>query len=238
MAIAAGQDRLIWIDLEMTGLDTGADSILEIATVVTDSQLQVLAEGPELAIAHPLSALEAMDEWNRNQHGRSGLWQRVLDSDVTLPGRGAYRRLPQPVGAGEGVADVRKFDLWDRRFLHRQMPRLEQYFHYRNLDVSTLKELARRWAPDVLAGVHKQSAHTALSDVHDSIAELRHYRRHLTCKAGGGGVGRWGFTAGSATGRKGKARLAVGLSHSSSRGSAGFALGQPQPGVDHGVGVE
>ncbi|MBO9715624.1 MAG: oligoribonuclease, partial [Pseudoxanthomonas sp.] len=84
MAIAAGQDRLIWIDLEMTGLDTGADSILEIATVVTDSQLQVLAEGPELAIAHPLPVLEAMDEWNRNQHGRSGLWQRVLDSDVTL----------------------------------------------------------------------------------------------------------------------------------------------------------
>jgi oligoribonuclease len=177
MAIAAAQDRLIWIDLEMTGLDTGGDSILEIATVVTDSQLQVLAEGPELAIAQPLSALEAMDEWNRNQHRKSGLWQRVLDSDVTLAQAEArtVAFLAQWVPAkaspmcGNSICQ-------DRRFLHRLMPRLEQYFHYRNLDVSTLKELARRWAPDVLAGVSKQAAHTALSDVHDSIAELRHYR--------------------------------------------------------------
>jgi oligoribonuclease len=180
MAIAAGQDRLIWIDLEMTGLDTDGDSILEIATVVTDSQLQVLAEGPELAIAHPLPVLEAMDEWNRNQHGRSGLWQRVLDSDVTLAQAEArtVAFLNQWVPAkaspmcGNSICQ-------DRRFLHRLMPRLEQYFHYRNLDVSTLKELARRWAPEVLAGLNKQSAHTALSDVYDSIEELRHYRRHL-----------------------------------------------------------
>ena len=180
MAIAQGQDRLIWIDLEMTGLDTDNDSILEIATVVTDSQLQVLAEGPELAIAHPLATLEAMDEWNRNQHRKSGLWQRVLDSEVTIAQAEArtVAFLNQWVPAkaspmcGNSICQ-------DRRFLHRLMPRLEQYFHYRNLDVSTLKELARRWAPDVLAGVHKQSSHTALSDVHDSIEELRHYRRHM-----------------------------------------------------------
>ena len=183
--MAAGQDRLSWIDLEMTGLDTGADSILEIATVVTDSQLNVLAEGPELAIAHPLAALEAMDDWNRNQHRGSGLWQRVLDSDVGIAQAEArtVAFLNQWVPAkaspmcGNSICQ-------DRRFLHRLMPRLEQYFHYRNLDVSTLKELARRWAPDVLAGVGKQAAHTALSDVHDSIEELRHYRRFMGPFAG------------------------------------------------------
>jgi len=180
MAIAPGMDRLIWIDLEMTGLDTDRDSILEIATVVTDAQLNVLAEGPELAISHPLQVLEAMDDWNRNQHGRSGLWQRVLDSDVTLAQAEArtvaFLNEWVPAKAspmcGNSICQ-------DRRFLHRLMPRLEQYFHYRNLDVSTLKELARRWCPDALAGVGKQAAHTALSDVHDSIAELRHYRGFL-----------------------------------------------------------
>ena len=185
MAIAAARDRLIWIDLEMTGLDTGNDSILEIATVVTDSQLRVLAEGPELAIAHPLAALEAMDEWNRNQHRKSGLWQRVLDSEVSLAQAEArtvaFLNEWVPAKAspmcGNSICQ-------DRRFLHRLMPRLEQYFHYRNLDVSTLKELARRWAPDVLAGVGKQAAHTALSDVHDSIEELRHYRRFMGPFAG------------------------------------------------------
>ena len=185
MAIAAAQDRLIWIDLEMTGLDTCNDSILEIATVVTDSQLRVLAEGPELAIAHPLAALEAMDEWNRNQHRKSGLWQRVLDSEVSLAQAEArtvaFLNEWVPAKAspmcGNSICQ-------DRRFLHRLMPRLEQYFHYRNLDVSTLKELARRWAPDVLAGVGKQAAHTALSDVYDSIEELRHYRRFMGPFAG------------------------------------------------------
>jgi len=172
--------NLIWIDLEMTGLDTDNDSILEIATVVTDSQLNILAEGPEFAIAHSLDTLEAMDEWNRNQHRRSGLWERVVSSTVTL-------------GQAE-AATVNFLSAWvpanaspmsgnsicqDRRFLHRLMPRLERYFHYRNLDVSTLKELARRWAPEVLDGVRKQSAHTALSDVRDSIQELRHYRKYL-----------------------------------------------------------
>lgn len=183
---AFNNGNLIWIDLEMTGLDTGADSILEVATVVTDSQLHILAEGPEFAIAHPLGVLEAMDEWNRNQHGRSGLWQRVLESDVTLAQAEArtvdFLSQWAPAGAspmcGNSICQ-------DRRFLHRLMPRLEKYFHYRNLDVSTLKELARRWAPSVLEGVRKQSAHTALSDVRDSIEELRHYRRHLAQLAGG-----------------------------------------------------
>ncbi len=177
---AQGNGRLVWIDLEMTGLDTGRDSILEIATVVTDSELNVLAEGPEFAIAHPLERLEAMDEWNRNQHGRSGLWRRVLEEGVTL-GEAESRTvafLKEWVGAKQSPMCGNSI-CQDRRFLHRQMPELEQYFHYRNLDVSTLKELARRWAPQVLAGVRKAAAHTALSDVRDSIEELRHYRRHL-----------------------------------------------------------
>ncbi len=174
----AGSDgRLIWIDLEMTGLDTDRDSIIEIATVVTDSQLKILAEGPELAITHPLAALESMDEWNRTQHGKSGLWRRVLEQGVTMA-QAESRTLDflqswvgrkQSPMCGNSICQ-------DRRFMHRLMPSLEQYFHYRNLDVSTVKELARRWAPEVLFGVHKDSAHTALSDVRDSIEELRHYR--------------------------------------------------------------
>lgn len=181
----ADTDRLIWIDLEMTGLDTDNDSIIEIATVVTDAQLNVLAEGPELAIHHRLETLEAMDEWNRNQHRRSGLWQRVLDSQVTAAQAEAatVAFLATWIGAGSSPMCGNSI-CQDRRFLHRQMPRLERYFHYRNLDVSTLKELARRWAPSVAAGVGKTSAHTALSDVHDSIAELRHYRRYMGTLAG------------------------------------------------------
>ena len=169
--------RLIWSDLEMTGLDTVNDSILEIATVVTDADLNVLAEGPELAIRHSLQRLEAMDEWNRNQHRKSGLWNRVLEEGVAMDEAEA-RTLAflndwVPANAspmcGNSICQ-------DRRFMHREMPELERYFHYRNLDVSTIKELARRWAPDVMAGVGKEAKHTALSDVHDSIAELRHYR--------------------------------------------------------------
>jgi oligoribonuclease len=173
-------DRLIWIDLEMTGLDTGRDSIIEIATVVTDSGLNVLAEGPELAIAHPLAALVAMDEWNRNQHTKSGLWRRVLEEGVAMADAEARTLafLQQWLGPNQSPMCGNSI-CQDRRFLHRCMPELERFFHYRSLDVSTIKELARRWAPDVLAGVHKESAHTALSDVRDSIAELRHYRAHM-----------------------------------------------------------
>ena len=176
----SSEGRLIWIDLEMTGLDTSRDSILEIATIVTDSQLNVLAEGPELAIAHPLATLEAMDDWNRRQHGKSGLWKRVLEEGVSMADAEARtvafleRWVPANASpmCGNSICQ-------DRRFLHRQMPALERYFHYRNLDVSTLKELARRWAPQVLNAVSKEAAHTALSDVRDSIAELRHYRQHM-----------------------------------------------------------
>lgn len=187
MANDLSHERLIWIDLEMTGLDTDRDGILEIATVVTDGQLNVLAEGPDLAIAHPLATLEAMDEWNRNQHGKSGLWRRVLEEGVPLAQAEqatlAFLREWVPANAspmcGNSICQ-------DRRFLHRLMPSLEQYFHYRHLDVSTIKELARRWAPAVLAGIHKQSAHTAMSDVHDSIAELRYYRQFMGTLAGEG----------------------------------------------------
>lgn len=188
MAVTASNGRLIWIDLEMTGLDTDLDSILEIATVVTDSALHVLAEGPELAIAHPLATLEAMDDWNRTQHGKSGLWRRVLEAGVTMAE--AERRTLEFLQAWLGPNQSPMCGnsiCQDRRFLHRCMPQLECFFHYRNLDVSTVKELARRWAPEVFAGVHKASAHTALSDVRDSIEELRHYRAFMG-RLGGAGI--------------------------------------------------
>jgi oligoribonuclease len=173
-------DRLIWIDLEMTGLDTDNDSILEIATVVTDANLEILAEGPELAIRHPLERLEGMDDWNRRQHGGSGLWKRVLESGVTLEEAETRTLAFLQAWAAAGTSPMCGNSICqDRRFLHRLMPRLERHFHYRNLDVSTLKELARRWAPSVLGGVRKDARHTALSDVHDSIAELRHYRTFM-----------------------------------------------------------
>lgn len=179
--------RLIWIDLEMTGLDTDNDSILEIATIVTDAELNVLAEGPELAIAHPVEQLEAMDEWNRNQHRRSGLWERVLTRGVPMAEAEArtVAFLAEWVPAGTSPICGNSI-CQDRRFLHRLMPRVEKHFHYRNLDVSTLKELAKRWAPGVLAGLNKNSAHTALSDVRDSIDELRHYRRQMGAMGGQG----------------------------------------------------
>ena len=182
---STGNDRLIWIDLEMTGLDTDNDSIIEIATVVTDGQLNVLAEGPEYAIAHPLERLQAMDEWNRGQHTRSGLWDRILASQVSLAQaeNDTVNFLAQWIKAGASPMCGNSI-CQDRRFLHRLMPRLERYFHYRNLDVSTIKELSRRWSPQVHAGVVKAGSHTALSDVHDSINELKHYRQYMGELAG------------------------------------------------------
>ncbi|HEY0178164.1 MAG TPA: oligoribonuclease [Dokdonella sp.] len=179
------EDNLIWIDLEMTGLDPMHDSILELATVVTDKDLNTLAEGPEFAIRHPLERLEAMDDWNRNQHRKSGLWQRVLESTVDLGTAEAVTIdfLSQWVPPGKSPMCGNSI-CQDRRFLYRLMPRLERYFHYRNLDVSTLKELARRWSPEVCRGFTKESAHTALSDVRDSIAELRYYRPFMGRLAG------------------------------------------------------
>jgi len=181
----AASDRLIWIDLEMTGLDPDRDTILEIATVVTDAQLNVLAEGPELAVAQPLPVLEAMDEWNRTHHSRSGLWRRVLEEGVPI----AEAEL-RTLGFLSGWVPANTSPMCgnsicqDRRFLHRRMPALETYFHYRNLDVSTIKELARRWSPQAMSGFSKVSAHTALSDVRDSIDELRHYRRYMGTLSG------------------------------------------------------
>lgn len=177
---AADDARLIWIDLEMTGLDPLADSILEIATIVTDGDLNVLAEGPALAIRHPLATLEAMDEWNRGTHRKSGLWDRVLASPHSLAEAEALscEFLSHWIAAGKSPMCGNSI-CQDRRFLARLMPRLEKWFHYRNLDVSTLKELARRWAPSVLEGVAKNGAHTALADAHESISELRHYRRFM-----------------------------------------------------------
>lgn len=174
------EQNLIWIDLEMTGLDPDADSVLEIATLVTDNQLYVLAEGPEIAIHHPVERLHAMDEWNRGTHSRSGLWQRVLDSQLNMAQAEALtvEFLSHWVPAGKSPICGNSI-CQDRRFLVRHMPRLERYFHYRNLDVSTLKELARRWSPGVLAGVAKVGAHTALSDIRESVKELAHYRQHM-----------------------------------------------------------
>lgn len=172
--------NLIFIDLEMTGLDPDTDSIIEIATVVTDKDLNVLAEGPEYAIHHPLDRLNAMDDWNRSHHGASGLWQRVLDS--TIDAKTAEARtiqfLEQWVPRGKSPICGNSI-CQDRRFLVRGMPELERYFHYRNLDVSTLKELATRWAPDLCNGFSKTGAHTAMADIRESVHELAYYRQFL-----------------------------------------------------------
>ncbi len=176
----ANPDNLIWIDCEMTGLIPEQHRLIEIATIVTDSQLNWLATGPVIAIHQPEDELAKMDDWNVRQHGQSGLTARVRASTI-----------------GEAEAEARTIAFlkdWvppgkspicgnsicqDRRFLARWMPALERYFHYRNLDVSTVKELARRWAPEIASGFNKQSSHLALDDIRDSIAELQHYRQHF-----------------------------------------------------------
>ncbi|AFV00103.1 oligoribonuclease [Simiduia agarivorans] len=171
-------DNLIWIDLEMTGLDPDTDVIIEIATIVTDAQLNILAEGPVYAIQQPKAVMDAMDDWNTNQHGKSGLTQRVLDSKVTLQQAEADTIAFLEKWVPKGKSPICGNSICqDRRFLVRGMPALERYFHYRNLDVSTVKELARRWAPEVLNGVKKSSTHLAMDDIKDSIAELHHYRK-------------------------------------------------------------
>ena len=172
--------RLIWIDLEMTGLDPDTDSIIEIATLVTDQDLNVLAEGPELAIRHSPERLEAMDDWNRRTHRNSGLWDKVLASEISLAQAEALTVdfLAQWVPAGNSPICGNSI-CQDRRFLVRLMPRLERYFHYRNLDVSTLKELSRRWSPELVDGFTKAGSHTAMADIRESVNELAYYRQFM-----------------------------------------------------------
>ncbi|MFW5896244.1 MAG: oligoribonuclease [archaeon] len=171
--------RLIWIDLEMTGLDTRRDAIIEIATIVTDGDLEILAEGPVLAINQPEQVMESMDDWNTRQHGQSGLTRRVLESTIGYASAEArtLEFLQDWVAAGESPMCGNSI-CQDRRFLARLMPDLEAYFHYRNLDVSSVKELIRRWSPSLLEGVSKEGSHLALDDICDSIAELRYYREY------------------------------------------------------------
>ena len=179
IATEAAAARLIWIDLEMTGLDPDNDRIIEIATIVTDGELHEIATGPVLAIHQSEERLGSMDEWNTRQHGQSGLTQRVRDSriDASAAEHATLEFLQQYVAprmspmCGNSICQ-------DRRFLARYMPELEAFFHYRNLDVSTLKILANLWRPAVAQGVTKASEHLALEDIRDSIAELRHYRSH------------------------------------------------------------
>ena len=180
-------DYLVWIDLEMTGLKPDSDVIIEIATVVTDKELAILAEGPVLAIHHSDEVLARMDEWNQRQHGSSGLLARVRASRVSVA-EAQQRTLEflMPLVTAGSSPMCGSSICQDRRFLARYMPELERFFHYRNLDVSTLKELARRWAPAVSEGFVKQGTHLALADIHESIRELRHYRTRLLAPAWGG----------------------------------------------------
>lgn len=179
-AVRPNEFNLIWIDMEMTGLDCDKDRIIEVAAVVTDSDLNVLAEGPVLAIHQPDEILDGMDAWNKGTHGRSGLIDRVRASTVTEADAEAqliaFLRKFVPAGkspmCGNSICQ-------DRRFMARSMPKLEAFFHYRNLDVSTLKELCRRWKPELVNGFKKHQLHTALADITESIEELRYYREHF-----------------------------------------------------------
>jgi oligoribonuclease len=173
-------NNLIWIDLEMTGLDTQNDVIIEIATIVTDNELNILAEGPMLAIHQSDEALAGMDEWNTQQHGGSGLTERVRTSTIneTAAERQTLEFLQQYVPKGKSPMCGNSI-CQDRRFLARCMPELEDFFHYRNLDVSSLKELCTRWAPGVATGFKKNSSHLAMDDIRDSIDELKYYREHF-----------------------------------------------------------
>lgn len=173
-------EHLIWIDLEMTGLNPQADAIIEMATIVTDRDLNLIEEGPVIAVHQPQAVLDAMDDWNKKTHSKSGLIARVQASsyDTAAAQRETLAFLQQHVPpraspmCGNSICQ-------DRRFLARLMPELEAYFHYRNLDVSTIKELARRWAPEVYKGLDKNTPHMALDDIRESVRELRYYRQHF-----------------------------------------------------------
>jgi oligoribonuclease len=178
--LTPSDDNLIWIDLEMTGLDTDRDRIIEVAVVVTDPQITVRVEGPVFAIHQSDAVLDGMDAWNKGTHGKSGLIDRVRASthDEAAAEALVIEFLERHVPKGKSPMCGNSI-CQDRRFLARTMPTLEAYFHYRNLDVSTLKELARRWKPAAIGGFKKAQAHTALADIHESIDELLHYRATL-----------------------------------------------------------
>jgi oligoribonuclease len=179
-AFMSKDQNLIWVDLEMTGLDCDNDTVIEIATIVTDAELNTLAEGPVIAISQSKETMDGMDEWNTTHHGNSGLTKRVLESQVSR--REAELQtiafLEQHAGRGKSPMCGNSI-CQDRRFMAREMPELEAFFHYRNLDVSTLKELMVRWRPDLKKGFTKKATHLALDDIRESIEELRYYRQHF-----------------------------------------------------------
>lgn len=176
----ANDDNLIWVDLEMTGLEPDTDTVIEIATIVTDAQLNILAEGPVRAIQCEQHLLDGMDEWNQTHHGASGLLKRVQESQCSMMDAQAdtIEFLKDWISAGKSPMCGNSI-CQDRRFMVRTMPELETYFHYRNIDVSTIKELVRRWQPDIANSFRKKNTHLALDDIRESIAELQVYREKV-----------------------------------------------------------
>ena len=179
-AVRPNEMNLVWIDMEMTGLDPDNDRVIEIAAIVTDAELNILAEGPVFAIHQSDAVLDKMDAWNKGTHGRSGLIEKVRASTVTEDEASAQMIsfLRQYVPAGKSPMCGNSI-CQDRRFMARHMPLLEQFFHYRNVDVSTIKELCRRWKPELISGFKKHQMHTALADILESVEELRYYREHF-----------------------------------------------------------
>ena len=186
--MAQSENHLVWLDMEMTGLDPERDRIIEMAMIVTDSYLETIAESPAWVIHQPDSVLDAMDNWNKGTHGKSGLIDRVRAATLDEAAAEAVALAFVQEYAPKGVSPMCGNTIGqDRRFMVRYMPRLEEWFHYRNIDVSTLKELCRRWKPEIAKGFNKESAHTALADIRESIEELKYYREHFL-KIGGGSV--------------------------------------------------
>lgn len=180
MAQAPDNNHLIWIDMEMSGLFPDTDRVLEVALVITDADLNTIAESPALVVHQPDSVLDGMDDWNKSTHGRSGLIDKVRASTLTEAETGAQMIAFLEPLVGKGKSPMCGNSICqDRRFLARHIPDLEAYFHYRNLDVSTFKELVKRWKPEIASGVTKEGKHTALADIYESIEELKYYREHF-----------------------------------------------------------
>ena len=180
MAQAPDNNHLIWIDMEMSGLFPDTDRVLEVALVITDADLNTIAESPALVVHQPDTVLDGMDDWNKSTHGRSGLIDKVRASTLTEAETGAQMIAFLEPLVGKGKSPMCGNSICqDRRFLARHIPELEAYFHYRNLDVSTFKELVKRWKPEIASGVTKEGKHTALADIYESIEELKYYREHF-----------------------------------------------------------